>query len=305
MFCHISSLEFSLIKNKTKNEIKKEAKKMKLFRLKKGKETKIEKKNTIETLIDAKNRFQNTNLEAKFTTNEEEFGLAKQLLIDLLNINNQSRQQRVQADNVLYDGYDSYAKHLIIKETKNNKVIAYARIIDNQTAYHIGGYYCEAQFNLQRFRFLTPSTMELSHIVIAHEYNNQFTIDLLYSKIQQYAIEQNIEIIFGTLTLDIENSHYTAIREINYIKSRYLSSNEYRVKPYQILPPTRAVAGNKFELPVIVNYLFDKGAQLCGDASWNSALNHAELFFCINAKKNNLSARFFIENNIDTENLVA
>jgi putative hemolysin len=271
----------------------------------------LSESNCSENLIDAKNRFQSGSLQVKISINEEEFGQAKQLLIDLSNINPEqelSRQtalQKSNAEHFLYDGYDSYAKHLIVKESKHNKVIAYIRIIDTVIANNIGGYFCETQFNLDKLRLQMPLAMELSHIAIAPEYNNQNTLDMLWLGLKQYAEENGIDTIFGVLSLAIENCHYSAIREINYLKSKYLSSNEYRVKPYRILPPTRAVACQGFELPDVVDYLFNRGAKLCGDASWNNILNQAELFFYIKSKGIKLSPQCVQQSEISSTGLVA
>lgn len=266
-------------------------------------------KNSSEISIDTKNSLHHINLHVKITTNTKDLSQAKQLLFNQLNIKKQhqlpSKQQKISADNVLFDGYDKYAEHLIVKEPVENKVVAYIRIIDSMTACHIGGFYCETQFNLQKFCFHTPSAIELSHLVIAPEYNNQNTLDILWSKIKQYADERNITTIFGTLSMKIENCHYTAIRELNYLKSNYLSASKYQVKPHHILPPTRAVAGNNFELPAVVNYLFSRGAKLCGDASWNSILNHAELFFYIQPKTKTQLPLYLRQNKVNTKKLVA
>lgn len=264
-----------------------------------------------ENLIDAKNKFQSANLEVKIATSEEEFGQAKQLLIDLSSIKNRPKQinesagQNINDTNLLYDGYDSYARHLIIKDSKSNKVVAYVRIIDVQTAYNIGGFFCESQFNLDKLRVHMSSAMELSHLVIDPRYVFQTTLELLWSGLKAYAEKYEIDTIFGTISLSIENSHYSATREINYLKSKYLSANNYRVKPYQILPPTRAIAGQNFELPAIVNFLFDQGAKLCGDASWNNILNHAELFFYIKLNANKQLMQYMLQAEMDPTGLVA
>ena len=227
------------------------------------------------------------NLEIKIVNEHQELEQAKQLLIDEYNIKNlvnmtKSTECLEQSMQLIYDDYDSYAKHLIIKDYEQEKVIAYVRIIDTQTAYNMGAYYSEAQFNLKKISRELFSAIELSHIVISPEYHTVATLDALWASLILYAEQNNVNAIIGTLSLETHNKHYAVMREIKQLKSKYLSKNTHRVNPHQILPPTRAIASNNFELPSVVDFFFKQGAELCGDAAWNNVLKQAELFFYIN-----------------------
>ena len=192
-------------------------------------------------LINTKNRFSPINLELKTNPNKEELKQAKQLLAESSNIKPKSLASNPvvlslnSSDNFLYDGYDSYAQHLIVKDLSINKVVAYVRIIETKIACDIGGYFCEMQFDLKNLDFTTFSAMELSHIAIDQNYSSENCIELLWSGLNQYADERNIDNIFGAISLNIENSHYPATREINKLKSKYLSypiQNSFSIPAY-------------------------------------------------------------------------
>lgn len=229
------------------------------------------------------------NLEIKVINDKVEFEQAKRLLIqqDYLekfsDINNSKEKHNF---DFLYDGYDSYANHLIIKDFEKEKVIAYVRLIDSHTAFSIGGFHSENQFNLENILNKDSSIIELSHIVVDRDYQNINTFETLWSALILFAKHKYVNKIIGTLPLSLHNSHYAVIREIKTLKAKYLSKNNYRVEPYIILPPSRMRASTEFTLPALVDFIFNKGAKLCGDAAWNKTLNLAELFFFIDLDKN-------------------
>jgi len=254
--------------------------------------------------------YQPYNLVVKVGVEMQELQEAKQLWMDLSHSKFRTEEKRSglqlkEREALIYDGYDSYARHIVVQDTQQSKVVAYVRIIDSLTAYSIGGYFCEAQFNLEKLRQQMQSAMELSRLVIAPEYNNSMTLSILWSGLMQYADENSIDIIFGTLPMAIQNSHYSAIVEIKQLKSKYMASNKYRVKPYQMLPPVPAISGYDFTLPEEVSFFFRQGAKLCGEAGWNKAFNQAELLFFINSELRHQLPQCIQQNEINMAGLVA
>jgi len=111
---------------------------------------------------------------------------AKQLWLACSNHKSIFAQSQKQLDSrreLIYDGYDSYSKHLIIRELTSDKVVAYVRMIDAHTAYKIGGYFCEAQFNTEKSRLQMHSSMELSRMVVAPDFNNSDMLAILWEGI--------------------------------------------------------------------------------------------------------------------------
>jgi len=264
-----------------------------------------------ENSYNSQNRCQINNLEVKIGIELEELEQAKQLWLELSNNNSTAQQSQHQLDNreaLIYDGYDSYAKHLIVRDKAVNKVIAYVRIIDSHTAYNIGGYFCEAQFNLEILRLQMQSAMELSRLVIDPEYNHANTLDILWSGIVSLANEYDSDTLFGTLPLDLNESYYSTGKEIKRLKSTHLATNKYRVMPYHMLPSVPKVFSNDAvdcNLPEAVNFFFNKGARLCGDAGWNKVFNQAELFFYIKIGLLNQVPQCIRQNEINIAGLVA
>lgn len=249
--------------------------------------------NSIKNITPKENSYTGSNscqfnhLEVKIGIEMEELEQAKQLWLDISHTQSILKQTKQQLDDrmaLIYDGYDSYAKHLIVRDINLDQVVAYTRIIDSKTAYNIGGYFCEALFNLDHFRIHMRGALELSRLVIAPQFSQADILAALWSGIIQYAKEQHANMVFGTLPLSLGDNHCLASKEIKRLKAKYLSSNKYRVIPFQILPPAPSIfashfADNQCNPSVELEYFFEQGAKLCGEAAWNKSMNLAELFF--------------------------
>ncbi len=183
---------------------------------------------------------------------------------------------------IIHDGYDSYAQHLIITDLRLSKVIAYVRLIDAFTAFKIGGFYCETQFNVQRIFTSQKYYMEISRLVIDPQYDNELIGKLLWSGVSRYASENGADAIIGSLSIPLGEKIRDAAKMIAHLKSRYMSSVKLRVFPYQLLPDNTPLL--RFNLSVektasqSLDYFFSQGVELCGEAHWNKSLNTAELF---------------------------
>ena len=114
-----------------------------------------------------------SRFEVKITQDRDELNQARKLRLGSSNAaaseevfkqNAGSNTKRLieQQKLLLHDGYDSFSQHLIIKDLDKEKVIAYVRIIDAFTAFNIGGFYCETQFNMQRILNNQQNYMEIS-----------------------------------------------------------------------------------------------------------------------------------------------
>jgi len=235
--------------------------------------------------------------EVKITKNEEELKQARKLrLIGYTKAELNASEGKVEAritkklieqhKLLIHDGYDSYAQHLVVKDLRTSKIVAYVRIIDAFTAFKIGGFYCETQFNVNKLLNNQQYHLEISRLVIDKEYDNEHTAQLIWSGITQYAFENGVDTIIGSLSIPLNDNVLEISQLISGYKTRYMSNSQLRVVPYQILPDNKFI--RQFSRAIKINqlpyldYLFSNGIMLCGDAHWNKSLNTAELFIHYN-----------------------
>lgn len=184
------------------------------------------------------------------------------------------KQQQI----IIHDGYDSFAEHLVVIDKNNDHVAAYVRLIDTYTAYKIGGYYCETRFNLNHLFNNQTFYMEISRLVLDQAYNNKELASLVWNGIIQHSKNKGIDAIIGSLSLTLEHEQETYAL-LNQLKTHHISSHNYRVSPYQILPDkSRVIDAARHSTNPFIDYFFQQGVKLCGDAYWNRDFNCAELF---------------------------
>jgi len=215
------------------------------------------------------------------------------------------RKQIEKIEQLIIDGYDRFADHLIISTLKPSRVIAYVRIIDAYTAFNLGGYFCENNFNINNIYTNNSKLIELSRIVIDPEYQNSMTIKALWSGVLKYANKKNVNAIMGTFPVSLKENVSHVEKQVKQIKSNYLSSNSLRVEPYQLLPQAVASSKQKYDSSM-TGYFFELGPKLCGDAHWNVDLNQAELFFYyqLSANQQNQQNQLNIENTDDQSDCI-
>lgn len=233
-----------------------------------------------------------SNFEVKITQESSELQKAKKLRLkdhslhksnpalkpSIQNNTLQAKQLIEQQQVLIHDGYDSFADHLIVIDHVHDKVIAYVRLIDAYTAYKIGGYYTETQFNLNKLFAKQTFYLEMSRLVIDPEYQNIETATLIWSGITKHAQDKGVDAIIGSLSLPL-NQGIMSYSLLRHLKKHHISAGHCRVQPYQLLPDPGSASDvcNNCDNPVI-EYFFNQGVKLCGDAYWNKELNHAELF---------------------------
>ncbi|MFK5983874.1 MAG: GNAT family N-acetyltransferase [Pseudomonadota bacterium] len=231
------------------------------------------------------------NLEIKIVKSNEDLKQARKLRLRGMSQQNNSQDKRTKQQiekmqQNIFDGYDSYADHLIVSTLKPAKVIAYVRLIDAYTAFNLGGYFSETQFNIKNIHSNNPNLLELSRIVIAPEYQTYLTISALWQGVLKYANSKNISAIMGTFPIPLKDDFSQAEKQIKHLKAKYFSPNRLRVLPYQLIPRGFFSSSEQLIDSELLDYFFEQGPQLCGEGHWNTDLNQAELFFYYNLSAN-------------------
>ncbi|MCW8929157.1 MAG: GNAT family N-acetyltransferase [Gammaproteobacteria bacterium] len=244
---------------------------------------------------------ENERFSVKLINNESELNQARKLRIKYFSNHTIKKHKSAEAKKnetsvtkkliehhklMVHDGYDSYAQHLVVEDLKTKKIIAYVRIIDAFTAFKIGGFYSETQFNINKILSDQQYNMEISRLSIHDDYDNELTARLIWSGLTQYATNNGFDAIIGSLSLPLGENLSGVTQTISRYKTQHMSQSQFRVLPYQLLPDNKLLTPLKFNKNEIkypcVDYLFSNGVSLCGDAHWNKTSNTAELFIHYN-----------------------
>ncbi len=173
-----------------------------------------------------------STLEVKLATSFAEIDAAMRLRFEVFNLELQEGLRSSYDKGYDSDCYDAYCDHLIVKNLKDNKVIGTYRLLRQSQAERQIGFYSESEFDLTNLKKLPGELLELGRSCIAATHRSFATINLLWSAIGRYAVENGIEYLFGCGSL-----HYSDIEEVqpiySYLRAHHFAPEKYRVWPLE------------------------------------------------------------------------
>ena len=98
------------------------------------------------------------------------------------------------------DEYDQNADHIIVIDTENGKNVGTYRISTLETNKN-KTFIDESEFNIDSLKKCGSNILELGRAVVHKDYRNGVVIQLLWSAIYRYAIENKCKYMFGTCSL--------------------------------------------------------------------------------------------------------
>ncbi|MEM6311023.1 MAG: GNAT family N-acyltransferase [Pseudomonadota bacterium] len=116
-------------------------------------------------------------------------------------------------DKLEMDRFDTFADHLLLRETKSGDVVGCYRILTSDAARRAGGFYCETEFDLSLLKKSNNSPIELGRSCLRADVRGTSAMYVMWSALHDYAVTQSADILFGVASLrgtDI-NSHAQAL----------------------------------------------------------------------------------------------
>lgn len=100
------------------------------------------------------------------------------------------------------DVHDFFCDHLIVKDKKDNKVIACYRLLTSELKAKAGRYYSEGEFDLTEFMKLPGGKLELGRACVHKDYRNGTVVGLLWKGLCQYARKSGTKYLFGCSSIN-------------------------------------------------------------------------------------------------------
>ncbi len=189
------------------------------------------------------------------------------------------------------DGYDRYCRHLMVRETVSNRVVACTRILTVEQAPNAGGFYSESEFDLAMLDSLPGRVMEIGRTCVDAEYRNGTVIACLWQGIAAYITTQGYDYLFGCASIGLEDGGSQAHAILQQIRTKHLSPAYQRVRPFIPLPAAdRRETPDKVRMPPLLKAYLSLGAKACGEAYWDRGFNCADVFMLLNVS--NLNPRY-------------
>lgn len=189
-----------------------------------------------------------------------------------------------------YDYFDSYVRHLMVKDNGSGKVIATTRLLSSATAKLAGAFYSETEFDMQAINNLNARLLEVGRTCVDESFRNGAALSLLWRGIVRIAVIDDADYLIGCASIPLDDSSSYAYSIMQYLKERYYSSDDLRVYPKKELPLSKMTETTDVILPTLLKGYLRLGAKICGEACYDEDFNVADVFILLD--RDHLQKRF-------------
>ncbi|PRC93021.1 GNAT family N-acetyltransferase [Solimicrobium silvestre] len=189
------------------------------------------------------------------------------------------------------DEFDDYCDHLIVRDSKNLKIVGTYRVLGPHSARKIGRYYSESEFDLSRFAHIRDQIAEAGRACIHPDYRSGAVIMMLWAGLAAFMRREQCNYLVGCASISLADGGMNANALFNSLKPEEMAPIEYRVTPILPFPLSGEVDGSfqKNVPPLLKGYL-RAGAWVCGEPAWDPDFHCADLFLLLPLE--NLDGRY-------------
>ena len=181
------------------------------------------------------------------------------------------------------DRFDHFVKHLIVRDTRQRKIIGYTRILTRDMANIVGGFYSSNEFDLTRIMSLHGNIIEIGRTCIHRDYRKGGTIALLWSGIARVMEAYRADYLIGCASIPMGENGDIPQTVLGGLDRNHLASEMYRVYPKTPVPFRRDLIPTKanVDIPPLIKGYLRAGAKICGEPCWDPDFNVADVFICL------------------------
>lgn len=188
------------------------------------------------------------------------------------------------------DRFDKHCLHLLVRDTATGELVGYTRLLSQANTARTGGFYSSSEFHMGMANSLQGRVAEIGRTCIHPEYRGGAVITVLWSRLAQYMVEQDIQHLIGCASVSLAE-HYDVGAIVSRIRAHHLSELGQRVAPRRQLPLTvPADNPGKVAMPPLLKAYLRMGARVCGEPAWDPDFNCLDFFILLQLQ--DLPARY-------------
>ncbi len=187
------------------------------------------------------------------------------------------------------DMYDDYCDHLIVIDSRHNRVVGTYRLLLSFVAEHNIGYYSEGEFDMSAIRKLRGRKLELGRSCVHKDYRTANVISLLWAGIARYTEMHGVSHLFGCGSLHTQDPLEVSMT-YSYMNLYHRADAEYTVNPLRKLDGLRLLPlidqKTAFEkLPPLMKGYLRLGALICGEPAYDDVFGTVDLFLLLKTER--------------------
>lgn len=174
------------------------------------------------------------------------------------------------------DSFDAYARHLIVRDRRNDEVVACMRVLLDTDAQRAGSFYSETEFDLGRLVTAPGRVMEIGRVCVHEAYRGGMVISMLWAGLARFFQVTEYNRIIGSASIPLAGDGANAMAAFAALAERYMAPAEFRVRPKLPLPLRDGPTPPARIPPLLLAYM-RLGARICGEPCWDPDFNTADV----------------------------
>ena len=96
-----------------------------------------------------------------------------------------------------FDKFDDHCEHLLVQDTNTKKIVGTYRMLKREHAKSAGSFYSETEYNIDKLKAYNGEILELGRSCVHKNYRSKLVLQLLWSGIIAYILDNDIKLLFG------------------------------------------------------------------------------------------------------------
>ncbi|MDG4553698.1 MAG: GNAT family N-acyltransferase [Candidatus Competibacter sp.] len=195
-----------------------------------------------------------------------------------------------------HDRLDACCRHLLARDSLTTQLIGCTRILTEDGARQVGGFYSQGEFEIGAVLALPGRFAEIGRTCVHRDYRNGATIAALWSGIANFVAENRIDYLIGCASIPLGENGTMAQAIFSELAPRYLTPEELRVRPLLPLPRRDMLDSGDYPLPPLLKAYLRIGARICGEPFLDEDFQVADVFILLSTRQlARRYARHFLE----------
>ena len=174
------------------------------------------------------------------------------------------------------DPFDAFCRHLIVRDRRNDEVVACMRVLLDTDAQRAGSFYSETEFEMGRLISAPGRVMEIGRVCVHADYRGGMVVSMLWAGLARFFQVTEYNRILGCASIPMIGDGANAMSVFATLAERYMAPEEFRVVSKLPLPLREGTVPDA-RMPSLLLAYMRLGAKICGEPSWDPDFNTADL----------------------------
>ena len=228
---------------------------------------------------------QNAKFSVGFATTQEELMGAYKLRYEDLVLS--YRQDNVTELGYDTNDYDSYAKHIIVKEVATGEIVGYYRMIESGDIPAGKTFVCEEEYQFDALKRSGEKICEFSRAVVKKEYRGGVVLLMLWKFIMKYMLDNGVRYMIGDASF-YGTDRDVYLKQISYLVNNYAIDPSLNIRSRDTLPPMQLIPTDGFDdremlnsLPPLIKAYVTIGASISSETFTDTAFGSVDVFILV------------------------